>query len=58
MFSAKKTPDVLRNWTHMLCAEGECVSLSLCGCVCVCSLGGFSGLRFRGERVIHLLGEC
>lgn len=55
MFSAKKTPDVLRNWTHMLCAEGECVCLSLCGCVC--SLGGFSGLRFRGERVIHLLGE-
>lgn len=33
--------------------RGECVSV----CVCVCSLGSFSGLWLRGERVIHLLGE-
>lgn len=29
-FWAKETPDVLRNWTHMLCVEG---GESVCVCV-------------------------
>lgn len=57
VFWAKETPDVLRNWTHMLFDEGGGGGESVSQCVCLCSLDGFSGLRVRGERVTPLTGQ-